>query len=313
MTKVPVRIIWGLDPNDWRAHHDEVISFLDATATKDPVVAGRYLFKKGDREYGIEVAYTKAAFKAALDTDHAIVVYAGHSRMGQGPAFGTSDADTPECPDALTYPTTNPWEDHFRMGYDVVDIPCIEDIIHHGTNPAEFTKISTSLEKLFLHGDVRAILKRAKGRSTRCDLSGFARRALLTCFPKVADQTNCRGVKTLKARNYWYTRGGDKEFHTLVTGGSGDLDAASLACGALLMYSCTSKHHYRDALMRRRKAVKSKCVFFLTSTVPSGVPGTKRFVELVLLGVDPRTRRGKEKMVRELGRIRNSGRIVARP
>ncbi len=309
--KVLVRIVFGLDPNDWRGHHDEVIAFLDATATKDKAVAGRYEYKKDGREYDISVTYTRADFKAALDTDDAIVVYAGHSRFGQGPAFGTSDADTPECPDAATYPA-NPWEGHFRMGYDAVDVPCIEDIYTHCTNPAEFTKTDLPRD-LFVHDDVRQVVKSAKGRSTRCDLKGYARRSLLTCFPKTADLTNGRGVKTLKTRHYWYTRKRDTEFHTIVDAGSADLSGVSLRCGVLLMYSCTSKHHYYEALKRRRKAAKSKCVLYLTTVVPRGVPATKRFVQLVLKGIDPRTRRGSEKFLREMGRIRHSGRIVKRP
>jgi len=309
--KVPIRIIFGLDPNDWRRHHDAVIALLDSICVKDPAVAGHYTLTTKDREFDVVVSYTKASFKTALDTDGAIVVYAGHSRLGQGPAFGTSVADTPECPDAAAFPD-NPWESHFRMGYDVVDIPCIDEIIHHGTNPVEFPG-TTPLAKLFVHDQVRAILTRAKGRSTRCDSTGPAKRALLTCFPTVADQDNCRGLKSLKNRHYWKARKKNTEFDTLVTAGASDLDGVSLRCAVLLMYSCTAKHHYRDALMRRRKAAKSKCLFYLTSAVPSGIPGTKRFVELVLSGVDPVTKKGKQKLLRELGSIPHSGRIVVRP
>jgi len=94
----------------------------------------------------VQVVYDQSAFAKALDTVDAFVVYEGHSRYGQGPAFGP--AGTPKVPDKKTFPV-NPWSIHFRMGYDATDTECIDDLVHHSVSPTEYD-LTTSGAKAFL-------------------------------------------------------------------------------------------------------------------------------------------------------------------
>src|SRR4026208_458294 len=131
-----VIVAFGCEIRDFHYNTKAVKLLNDRAKVKKPDV---WLFqdKAKGLDFEIRVVYTKAEFAAALDLDEAIVVYNGHSRFGQGPAFGP--AHLSHCPDVQAFPV-NPWEDHYRMGYDAIEIPCIEDIFEHCTNPTEIAK-----------------------------------------------------------------------------------------------------------------------------------------------------------------------------
>jgi hypothetical protein len=248
----------------------------------------------------VKIVYTKAEFTAALDQKDAIVIYDGHSRLGQGPAFGPAGLGT--CPDKATHPV-NPWGDSFRMGYDFADIECIDDIVHHGTNPGEF-KLPANTKGLFASKGLKAIVAAAlKAGKANCRLPG-AWRSLATCHSKVAATANCRGDTPLAARHYWRSRRGDKEFDTLVAVGDADLAKTKLACGVLFLNSCSSKRHYHAALARRKKAAKSNCMFFVTAEVCSANT-TLPFLRAVLAGRDPV--RDSAKILKRMNALSESG------
>src|SRR6266699_2733284 len=94
----------------------------------------------------VHVVFTTAEFATALDTEDAFVIYEGHSRYGQGPAFGP--ASTPHVPDKKTFPL-NPWGIHFRMGYDATDTECVGDLLEHSVVPTEYD-LPGSPSKAFL-------------------------------------------------------------------------------------------------------------------------------------------------------------------
>src|SRR5262245_39468476 len=84
--------------------------------------------------FEVDLVYTMDEFAKALDTEGAVVIYSGHSRDGQGPAFGPSipsswdpAKDGTYVPDKKSCPV-NPWGVHFRMGYDATDIECVGDL-----------------------------------------------------------------------------------------------------------------------------------------------------------------------------------------
>lgn len=274
-----VIIAFGVQIRDLSGHAS-VLAWLNANAT--PAGADKWEYGKGGTKHEIRMIYTKAAFAAALDKKDAIVIYDGHSRIGQGPAFGA--AGVPECPGASAHPL-NPWDDSFRMGYDLADIECVGDILHHGTNPAEF-KLPASTKGLFASGGLQGIVDRAiKAGKGKCS-TPRAWRSLSTCHAKVAATKNCRGVATLAKRRYWRSRSGDKEFDTLVKVGDADLKKTKLACSVLFLNSCSSKKHYLKPLQRHKKARKSSCVFFVTAAVCSANT-TEPFLKAVLAGKDP--------------------------
>jgi hypothetical protein len=297
-----VIVAFGCEIRDFHYNTKAVKLLNDRAKVKKPDV---WLFqdKAKGLDFEIRVVYTKAEFAAALDLDEAIVVYNGHSRFGQGPAFGP--AHLSHCPDVQAFPV-NPWEDHYRMGYDAIEIPCIEDIFEHCTNPTEIAKGKPKAD-LFVAAHVRRLLDRALRKGAGCQTAG-ARRSLLKCFPKVASQTNGRGVQSLKTRDFWFTTDKDTEFHTIVNVGSKDLATATLKCKLLFMNSCSSKVHFYRALKRRKREAKSRCAFYMTHEVCPG-DTTTIFLRLLMDGHDPLTRKGKRKFVKEMNGDPGAGNV----
>lgn len=341
--KTIIVIAIGYDARDWPMYtrrppsphivKEDLIGFLDDLVKKKLAkrVSGEvwdYHDKPRGLDFEIRVVYTKDEFRAALDIDNAIVVYFGHSRRGQGPAFGDSVPDKlkRECPSSATYPA-NPWENHFRMGYDVAMIPCGEDIFRHGTNPAEYSQKSPS-KNFFASSAVRKALTEASGHSEACQQIGFARRTLLKCHKDIANLKNCRGTQSLKDRHYWREHEYKKErsnppspefkkreLDTIVMAGSADLRAVKLRCKVLYMNSCSSRRHFYEALKRRKKETRSSCVFYLTRRTAYNVPTARIFLKQVLNGVDPATMRGSQIILKALNHSpeypsRLAGRVV---
>ena len=295
-----VIIAFGCQVRDWRTNRD-VVDLLNAEATSTGTDA--WAFKKGELEVQISLVYTKDGFRAALDDEDAIVVYDGHSRIGQGPAF--SDANITDCPDSTAYPT-NPWDDSFRMGYDAVLIECIEDIMHHCTNPKEHS--GTMPKDFFAKPFLVQVLTKAAGRSTKCDQRTYAKRPLSTCFPAVAAQKNGRGVESLSSRHYWYTTREEKDYITVVTVGSSDLDGVSLKCAVLFMNSCSSRGHFLKALRRRKAKIKSKCMFYMTGESCSASTSVI-FLRLILDGWNVLSKKGSKKVLKTMNGESDAGAI----
>jgi hypothetical protein len=236
-----------------------------------------WLFPKGSgakATHEIRVVYGMADLKAALDIADAWVVYEGHSRYGQGPAFGPSGVG--HVPDKKAFPV-NPWGVHFRMGWDATDTKCIGDLLDHSVMPTEYD-LTTAKPKAFLPGELvtagkkaQAQQKKIKARRTKpaatCSLAG-AWRSMNVCQPAQAAKSTARGEKPLDGRNYYAHRTKKpEEFFTAVEVGSADLDKSKLACSVFFVASCSSKVHFHRALVRRRKAAKSRCTFLLTALV----------------------------------------------
>jgi hypothetical protein len=272
-------IAFGCEIRDG-SNHKSVVGWLNSNATS--AGTDKWTYPKSSPTHSVKIIYTKVEFAAALDQKDAVVIYDGHSRIGQGPAFGPAGLGT--CPDKTTHPV-NPWGDSFRMGYDFADIECIDDIMHHGTNPTEFTMPASSKGLFASSGLVSIVDAALKAGKANCKSPG-AWRTLATCQPKVASTTNCRGDTPLSTRHYWRSRKSNKEFDTLVAVGDADLVKTKLACGVLFLNSCSSKRHFHAALARHKKAVKSNCMFFVTAEVCSANT-TQPFLQAVLAGKDP--------------------------
>jgi hypothetical protein len=272
-------IAFGCEIRDG-TNHSSVVTWLNANATS--AATDRWTYPKAKTAHEIRIIYSKADFAAALDTKDAIIIYDGHSRIGQGPAFGP--ASVPTCPDAASFPT-NPWGDNFRMGFDLADIECVDDILKHGINPLEYSMPANS-KGLFASAGLTDIVEKAiKAGKGKCSTPA-SWRSLSACHSKIAASVNCRGVASLSARHYWKAHKGDKDFDTLVAVGDADLKKTKLACGVLFMNSCSSKKHFYPALKRHKKAQKSDCVFFVTADVCSANT-TEPFLKAVLAGKDP--------------------------
>ncbi|NHZ91102.1 hypothetical protein F2P45_19065 [Massilia sp. CCM 8733] len=268
-------VAYGCELRDASIHKD-LLAFLNAQATS--AGTDKWTYPQTSPSHNIHLTYTKAGFAAALNKPHAVVIYDGHSRIGQGPVFGPSGL--PRCPGKSAY-AVNPWADNFRMGYDFAEIDCIGDIMHHGTNPTEF-KLPSSSKGVFASKDMNKILERAIGAGTKCGTRN-AWRLLSACVPKVAAQVNCRGETPLAKRHFWRSRAHDREFDTLVAVGDADLRKSKLACEVLFMNSCSSKRHFLAALRRQKAAAKSHCVFYVTAEVCSANT-TLTFLKAVLAG-----------------------------
>lgn len=274
-----ILIAFGFEIRDGK-NHSSVVAYLNANAT--PAGTNAWDYPKSSPKHRVKIIYTKAEFASALDQSDAIVIYDGHSRIGQGPAFGPPNSET--CPGTAKFPA-NPWDDNFRMGFDLADIECIDDIMKHGTNPAEFTMPANSKGVFASKGLIEIIDNALKAGGSKCSTSG-AWRSLATCHPTIAAKANCRGVTALSSRHYWRERSKGNEFDTLVAVGDADLAKSKLACAVLFMNSCSSKKHYLPALKRRKKTIKSNCVFFVTAEVCSANT-TEPFLKAVLAGKDP--------------------------
>jgi hypothetical protein len=263
----------------------------------------------------IRVVYQMSDLAAALDLADALVVYEGHSRYGQGPAFGP--AGTAKVPDKKAFPV-NPWGVHFRMGYDATDTECIGDLFDHSVMPTEFD-LTAATSKDFLPDALSTAMvkaqaqakviktKKVKAKDT-CGLSG-AWRSMDTCQPALATKATARADEPLKGRHYYIHQDWKKpeEFLTAVKVGSSDIDKAKLACKLFFMASCSSKVHFHAALVRRRKAAKSSCSFLLTGQVCATSHATTFLKQVLLKKRDPTSKAELKKIVKALNGETDSG------
>jgi hypothetical protein len=278
----------------------------------------KWTYPKGARKpkFSVHVIYTLAEFRAALDDAGAWVIYEGHSRWGQGPAFGP--ADTPRCPPVCAYPV-NPWGVHFRMGYDATDTKCVADLLEHAVSPTEYdllaAKKAAFLPKSLARASLRA--KRAhrnKGRGKNakqlCRVAG-AWRELNVCDPELAKTNTCRDVPVLDGRHYYarVRQKGQDEFLTSVVVGSSDLQKVNLKCDFLFMASCSSHEHFYRPLKRRRRATKSRCVFFLTARACAVSHGRNILTQILQRGHSPLTKTGSRRILAALNGEKRSGMV----
>ncbi len=270
---------------------------------------------KGNHTHEVRVVYDMTEFTKALDTPDIFVVYEGHSRYGQGPAFGP--ANTPKVPDKKTFPI-NPWGVHFRMGYDATDTECVGDLIHHSVIPMEYD-ILTSSTKAFLPGKLAEASRNAKTQQKAIATKKIKTKAICgtrgawrlfdSCHPALAVTTTSRGDQPLKSRHYFerLSQKPNDEYLTAVKVGSADLDKSSLKCKLLFMASCSSHVHFYKPLNIRRKAIKSACKFLLTAQV-CATTHAKTFLEQVLVkGRDPTTQKGMKMLLKALNGVSQSG------
>jgi hypothetical protein len=292
-------------------------TLLKANCDAKAGATNTFTFPKGagaKATHEIQVVFDMADFVKAVDTPDAVVVYDGHSRYGQGPAFGPAKID--ETPDAKAFPT-NPWGVHYRMGFDATDTDCLADLVHHSIVPAEFdlpTASSTAFlgkELVTAAAKAQANAKAMKGKKLTvaavCSTAG-AWREFDSCYKKLAETATSRGDKPLKGRHYYKeVRGKPHEFKAAVTVGSVDLDKSKLPGKLLVMGSCSSHVHFFKALDRRRTAVKSGCKFILTADVCFADLATA-FLKLVLVKkIDPTTSKGMATLASKLNGVDGSG------
>lgn len=263
----------------------------------------------------ISVVYTLAEFAKALDTTDAIVVYDGHSRYGQGPAFGP--AGTPEVPETKTFPT-NPWGVHFRMGYDATETECVNDLIRHSVTPLEYD-LTTTGPKAFLPKalveaarNVQATQKSINAQKIKAQavcVTPGAWRLFDTCDAKLAATMTARGDQPLKGRHFYARLGRQPadEFNTAVQVGSADLDKSWLRCKVLFMASCSSHVHFFQPLDKRRKAVNSACKFLMTSYICAAAHASNFLEQVLIKGLDPTTESGLKALAKALSGVSRSG------
>ncbi len=296
-------VAWGCEIRD-SSNQKAMVKYLNTSATAKGT--NRWVTKKGSTDYEICLIYKKDEFQAALDSDEAIVIYDGHSRFGQGPAFGEAvapDTKMPDCPDKTRYPT-NPWGNSFRMGWDAIDLPLMEDVFEHCTDPPEYPA-GKPPKSPFVDKAVTWILSKTSGSSSKCE-TNFAWRPMSTCFPVVAKKANGRGDKTLYNRHFWRAKTKMVEFDSLVTVGSADLDKSKLACRVLFMNSCSSMEHFYAALKRQKTKVGSNCVFYVTSQVCSA--GTSLiFLKKVLGGLNPYYKKDSVSILKAMNGLKDAG------
>ena len=299
---ISVIIAIGVEVRDW-PYTIDLIEYLNNNATPDSSKANHWSFDltKKKIKYNLRIVFTKSDFQKALDEKDAFVVYDGHSRYGQGPAFGPSNLD--HCPSKTTYPT-NPWEDNYRMGWDTIKVPCEDEILNHCTNPTEFPH-KKAPKKLFARRSIKTMLEKSSKRSDKCKQSNPAKRKLLKCYPTIARKRNGRGEQTLLRRHYWEKTSSD--FSTLIQVGNEDLKKVSLRCKVLFMNSCSSKWHFYYALKRQKKTKRSKCAFYMTRRVCSAST-TEIFIKSLFAGHNPTSKKGSKKFLKAMG-ISDSGLI----
>lgn len=296
--ETPIIVAFGIEFRDY-GHRKDLETYLAKSAKKG--ADGIFHFKKDSREFSIQVVFTKKEFLQALDTPDAIVIYDGHSRLGQGPAF-VSKSGVGFCPSKQDFPQ-NPWEDHVRMGWDVVAVWVQGEIMHHCTDPKEYAGKSIPA---FAPANVRYLMRKAKENKPDCKSRKISKRKLLDCFPDIARQKNGRGDQTLIDRHYWLSISKDTDFFTLIEGGSADLRKSGLRCKVLYMNSCSSVDHYFCSLFIRKRETKSKCVFYLTrrTAFMGWARTTNIFVDLLLQkGVDPTNVKAAKQIVRALNAV----------
>jgi len=276
-----------------------------------------FTFPKGagaKATFEIQVVFALADFAKAVDTPDAVVVYVGHSRYGQGPAF--APAGTGQTPDAKAFPV-NPWGVHYRMGYEATVTDCIGDLVHHSVMPVEFD-LTTTPSSAFLDKGLKAAatnaqaqakaMKKQTKKPTIAAVCAIADswREFDSCYATLAKTPTSRGDTPLSGRHYYKDERG-KEFKTAVTVGSVDLDKSKLPGKLLFMASCSSHPHFFEALDRRRAAVKSACKFMLTGEV-CYVNLATPFLQLVLVRkIDPTTEKGMKVIASKLNGVDRSG------
>lgn len=289
-------------------------SFLSTNCDPKTGATSTWIYPKGapaKATHEVEVVYTKTEFTTSLNTADIFVVYEGHSRYGQGPAFGP--AGTPKIPDVKTFPV-NPWGVHYRMGYDATDTECIGDLVHHSVVPTEYD-LPSATSSSFLPAVLEEAAKKAQGvqksikakkikASAVCSTAG-AWRLFDTCESALSKTTTTRGDKPLKGRHYY--RKHSKEFDTSVKVGSADLDTSTLACKLLFMASCSSHPHFFQPLDKRRKAAKSKCKFLMTGLVCATTHATTFLEQILIKKVDPMTKAGMKQLLKALNGATDSG------
>jgi hypothetical protein len=295
-----------------------LLKFLNDKCDPKKGAASVWTYPKGASAKGIthevEVVYTMAEFAKALDTADIYVVYEGHSRYGQGPAF--APAGTPKVPDAKKFPV-NPWGVHFRMGYDATDTECIDDLVHHSVTPAEYN-LTTSTATAFLPTGLTSAAAKAKARQkaikakkiaavAACSSDG-AWRLFDTCYAKLSTTSTTRGDKPLKGRHFYNILARKPpEFETSVQVGSADLDKSSLKCKLLFMASCSSHVHFFKPLDKRRKAAKSACKFLMTAQICAASHATTFLEQVLIKGHDPTAKKGPNAVVKALNGVSSSG------
>jgi hypothetical protein len=292
--------------------------FLNANCDAKTGATSTFTYPKGagaKATHEVRIVFTKGELATAIDTTDAFVVYEGHSRFGQGPAFGPPN--TPHVPDVKAFPT-NPWGVHFRMGYDGTDTECVGDLMEHSVTPAEFD-ITAAAATTFLPAvlvraakNAQAQAKVLKGKTAAASCStGGAWRLFNTCWPKVAAAATARGDKPLDGRHYFdrLPRKVTDEFTTSVRVGSADLDKSALPIKLLFMASCSSHVHFFEALDRRRKASKSNCKFLLTGDLCATYHATNFLTQVLVKGIDPMTPKGEKTLVKALNGVSGSGRV----
>jgi hypothetical protein len=299
-------VLFGIEIRDGFSQDTE--AFLKANCDAKTAASNTFTFPKGagsKADYEVQVKYELADFVTALNTPGAVVVYSGHSRYGQGPAFGP--AKIGEMPDVKKFPV-NPWGVHYRMGYDATDTKCIADLMRHSTLPKEYD-LPSAASSAFLGDGLSAAATTARTiPRPGCRTSG-AWREFNVCQSARSVTETARGDFPLLDRSYYsQTReSGRDEFTTAVTVGSADLDKSTLPGKLLVMGSCSSKVHFRAALDRRRQAAKSNCMFMLTAQV-CYVDLAQEFLWQVLVNkLDPTTLVGMLKIVKQLNRLSGSG------
>ena len=307
-------------------------SFLKARC--DPQKGAVWTYPKGAKRkpaYEVRLVYDLPEFAKALDTAEVFVVYEGHSRYGQGPAFGPAGA--PKVPDKTNFPI-NPWGVHFRMGYDATATECLADLLAHSVTPAEYDLLASG-KKAFLPGALVKSVQDAreqqqaikagkiKGKAV-CGTKG-AWRLFSTCDPVLDAYATARGDRPLKGRHYnahalkvhtdpkapfvLPVLGPRKDdFYTAVdAGSSADLKKSKLSCKLLFMASCSSKVHFYPALRTRREAARSECVFLLTANTAAATHA-RNFLEQVLInGHQPTTGKGMKSLIAALNSVKRSG------
>lgn len=294
--------------------------FLNTNCDAKAGATSTFTYPKGagaKATHEVRLVFTMAELATAIDTKDAFVVYEGHSRYGQGPAFGPPN--TPHVPDIRAFPT-NPWGVHFRMGFDATDTECIGDLMEHSVKPTEFD-LTAAAAAAFLPGalvraarNAQAQAKAMKGKTMTAAAicsTGGAWRLFNTCWPKLATAATARGEKPLDGRHYFerIPRKKADEFTTSVQVGSADLNKSTLPIKLLFMASCSSQVHFLKALDRQRKASKSNCKFLLTGDVCATDHATNFVTQLLVKGIDPMTAKGMTKLVKALNGVSDSGRV----
>ena len=291
-----------------------VRNFLNKEATSKG--SSKWEYPKGSKKpkFVISVIYTMAEFKAALDEPGAWVVYEGHSRWGQGPAFGPSG--TPHCPPLPANPV-NPWGVHFRMGYEATDTECVDDLLEHAVSPTEYNLLKAKKKSFLPIALVRASrrakkVQKKQGKKVKakqlCKIKS-AWRELNACDATLAKTKTCRNVAVLDKRHFYARkpRSGQDEYLTSVVVGSTDLDKVKLKCNFLFMASCSSHEHFYKPMKRRRKKAKSKCIFFLTAKVCAVSHGRNFLREALKTGHSPLTKKGSKAILVTLNGEKKSG------